>query len=112
MNPSLDPACAEVGFTLCLNYQVTVEASTCGGANASLLDQQLDGRLASTDSLQKSVRFRLFTIPSTEEALRDLGMVDFVVSHLFSTVRLHSSAIMDILWCIERLEELHTECRG
>ena len=52
MNPSLDPACAGRGFTPWLTRQGKVEASTSGGADASRLDQQLDGRLASADSLR------------------------------------------------------------
>ena len=72
MNPSLDPACAGGGFTLWLTRQGTVEASTRGGADASLLAQQLDGRLASADSLQTAARVRLAAIPSAEEALHDL----------------------------------------
>ena len=58
--------------------------STCGGADASLLEQQLDGRLASADSLRMTARIRLAVIPSADEALRDLGTFAFVASHLFS----------------------------
>ena len=39
-------------FTPWLNRKGTVEASTRGGADASLLDQQLYGRLSSADSLR------------------------------------------------------------
>ena len=65
-----------------------------------------------TDSLQTAVRVRLVAIPPIEEALRTLGMVDFVASHLFSTGGWHSSAIAELLRVIEILEELHTEVQG
>ena len=90
MNPSLDPACAVGGFTPWLTRQGTVEASTRGGADASLLAQQLDGRLASADSLRTAARVRLAAIPSAEESLRDLGTFAFFASHLFSAGRRHS----------------------
>ena len=58
-----------------MTRQGTVEASIHGGADASLLAQQLDGRLVSEDSLRTAVRVCLDAIPSAEEALRDLGML-------------------------------------
>ena len=112
MNPYLDPECAGGGFTPWLTRQGTVEASTRGGADASLLAQQLDGRLASADSLRTAARVCLAAIPSAEEALRNLGTFAFVASHLFSTGGRHSSAVAELLRLIERLEELHTEVRG
>ena len=94
MNPSLDPACAGGGgFTPWLTSQGKVEASTCGGANASLLVQNLDGCLASADSLQMDARFRLAAILSEEGALCDLVTFDFIVSHLLSADGRHSSAV-------------------
>ena len=51
MNPSLYPLCSEGGFTLWLNCQGTVEASTLVGADASLLSQQQYGLLESAESL-------------------------------------------------------------
>ena len=89
-----------------------VEASTCGGVDASLLEQQLDMHLASTDSLRTSARVRLSAIPSAEEALFNLGMFPFVVSHLFSEVGQHLSAVTELLCLVERLEELHTKVQG
>ena len=89
-----------------------VKASTCGGADASLLDQHLDGRLALTDSLHTSARARLACILSAEEAFRDLGTFAFVVLHLFSAGGWHSSAIAKLLRLIKRLEELQTEVQG
>ena len=89
-----------------------VKASTRGCADAYLLEQQLDGSLASVDSLQIDARIRLAVIPSADEALRDLFMFAFVASHLFSAVRRHSSAFAELLRLIERLEELHTKVRG
>ena len=56
-NPSLDLACARgggEGFITWMIFQGTVETSTLWGSDSSLLAQQLDGRLASTDSLRKS----------------------------------------------------------
>ena len=84
LNSSLDPACTGGGVTPWLTRQGLVEASTRGGADASLLAQQLDGRLASADSLRMAARICLAVIPSADEALRDLGTFAFVASHLFS----------------------------
>ena len=109
MNPYLDSACAGRRFTPWLTRQGTVEASTRGGADASLLSQQLDGRLASADSLRTAARVRLDAISSAEEALRNLGTFDFVASHLFSAGGRHSSTIIELFHLIERLEELHTD---
>ena len=95
-----------------MTIQGTVEASTWEGVDASLLAQQLYGRLASADSLRTSVRVRLACIPSTDEALCDFGTFVFVKSHFFSTVGRHPSAVAELLRLIERLEELHTEVQG
>ena len=103
---------AQGGVTPWLKRQVLFEASTRGGANDSLLAQQLDGRLASADSLQIYARFRLAVILSADEALRDLGTFTFVALHLLSAGRRHSSAFAEIIHLIERLEELHTEVQG
>ena len=113
MNPSLDPACTGVGgFTPWLTLQVSVKVSTCGGADAYLLAQQLDGRLASADSLQIFTRVCLDFIPSADKALRYLGLFVFVVLHLLSTGKRHSSAVAKLLHLIERLEELHKNVQG
>ena len=89
-----------------------LEASTCGGTDASTLAQKLDRRLASAESLQMAARVRLAVIPSADEALRDLGTFTFVASHLFSAGGRHSSAVAELLRLVERLEELHTEVQG
>ena len=100
------------GFTLCLTSQGTVEASTCGGADASLLAHQIYGRLASADSLRTDARVRLAAILSVEEALFDLGTFSPVASHLFSAGGRHLSTVTELLRIIERLEELHTKGQG
>ena len=84
------------GFTPWLTCQGSVEASTRGGADASLLAQQLDGRLALADSLWMAVRICLAVIPSADESLRDLGTFDFVASHL----------IVELLQPLNEAEEL------
>ena len=95
-----------------LTFQGSVETSTRGGADTYFLAQQLDGRLASSNSLRMAVRVRLAVIPSVAEALRDLGTFAFVTLHLFSAGRRHLSAVVELLRLIERLEELHTEVKG
>ena len=90
----------------------TVEVSNCGSDEAYLLAQLLDGRLALEDSLRMAVRFHLILIPSVDEALCDLGMFDFVTLHLLSVGGRHSSAVEEILFLIERLEDIHTKVQG
>ena len=63
----------------------TVEASTRGGADASLLSQKLDGCLASEESFPMAARLRLAATPSVEEAIHDLGKFTFFASYLFTT---------------------------
>ena len=99
-------------FTPWLTSHGTVEASTYGGLDAFLLDQQIDGRLALAYSLQTTARVRLAAILSADEALCGLGTFAFVASHLFSTGGWHSSAVAELLRLITRLEELHTEVQG
>ena len=106
MNPSLDKACAKGGFTPWLTRQGMVEASTRGGADASLLAQQLDGRLALVESPRTAARVRLAAIPSAEEALRDLGTFSFVASHLFSAGGRHSSAVAELLQSLNKTEDI------
>ena len=84
-------------------------ASTRSGADASLLAQYLDMRLAYEDSLRTSERICLIDIPSADETMRKLGMFSFVTSHLFSVGRNNSSNVAELLRLIERLEELHTK---
>ena len=57
-------------------------------------------------------RFRLAVIQYADETLHNLGTFAFVVSHLFSTGRRHSSVVADLLCLIERLEKLHTKVQG
>ena len=83
--------------------------STRGGADASLLAQQLDRRLASADSLWMAVRICLAIVPSADEALRDLGMFAVVALHLFSVGDRHLSAVTNLFRLIERLEYLRTK---
>ena len=86
--------------------------STCGGSDASLLAQKLDGRLTLADSLHTAVRFCLDAIPSAEEALRDLGTSAFIVLHLFSVGGRTLSAVSELLRIIEILEDSHTKVQG
>ena len=83
--------------------QGTFKASTHEGADASVLAQHLDGRLASADSLWTSARFRLADILSADKALRDIGTFTFVALHIFSIGGRHSSAVVEILRLIESL---------
>ena len=103
LNPSLDPACAGEGVTPWMNRQDTFEASTRGGADASLLEQNMDSRLASTDSLRTATQFHLARIPSVDKALHGLGTFAFIVSHLFSVVGRHMSEVAELLHLIKRL---------
>ena len=80
-----------------------VDTSTSGGADTSLLAQQLDRRLALADSLRMSARVRLTVIPSVDKALHNLGNFAFVAFHLLSAGGRHSSAVANILRLIESL---------
>ena len=95
-----------------MTRHVSVEASTCGGADASILAQHLDSRLSLADSLRMAARVRLAVIPSADEALCNLGMFTFVALYFLSTGGRHLSAVAEILRLIERLEELQTKLRG
>ena len=64
LNPSLDPYCTGGGFTTRITRHGSVEASTRGGANSSLLAHQLDGRLDLVDLLRLAVSVRLEVIRS------------------------------------------------
>ena len=59
-----------------------------------------------------AARVCLAVNPSSDKALCDLGIFDFVTLHLFSAGGRHSSAVAKLLRLIERLEELHTEVQG
>ena len=100
-NPSLDPYLSGGG-----GGHYTVE-----GVDASLLEQQLDRRLALAESLQMDARIRLAAIPSVDKTIHGLGTFYFVDLHLLSLGGRHSSAVADILRLIERIEELHTEAQ-
>ena len=65
-------------------HQQTVEASTRWGVDTYLLAQQLDGRLASEDSLWMAERFRLEDILSVDEKFLNLGTFLFVSLQLLS----------------------------
>ena len=100
------------GVTPWLTHQGSVEASTRGGSDASLLAQHLDGRLTSADSLRMAVRVLLAIILSAYKALFGLGTFAFVTSHLFYVGRRRSSDVAKLLRLIERLEKLQTEVQG
>ena len=95
-----------------MTRQGTVEAATRGGADACLISQQIDGRLALADSQNTATRVHLATIPSVYEALRDLGTFAFVASHLFYAGRRPSLAFAVILHLIEKLEDIQTKVQG
>ena len=57
-------------------------------------------------------RVRLAVIPSKDLALRNLGTLPFVASHIFFVGGRHSSSIAEILRLIKSLEEIHTEVQG
>ena len=80
--------------------------------NTYLLAQHLYGQMASADSLRKAARVRLTVILSGDEALRDLGIFDFVALHLFYAGGRHTEVVAELLRLIERTEELHTEVQG
>ena len=91
------------GFTPWLTRQGSVEASTHGGYDASLLLQQLEGRLTLADFLCADARVLLAFIPSADKALRDLGTFAFAASHLFYAGGSHLSAVSELLRLIERI---------
>ena len=95
-----------------MTRQGTVEASTREGADASLLEKPVAGRLASADSLRTAARVCLACILSADKAQSDLGTFAFFTSHLLSTAGRNTSAVAEILRLIERLEEIHTEVKG
>ena len=74
--------------------------------------QQLDGRLASAESLRTAAQVHLACTPSADEALRDLGTFEFVALHLFYAAGRHTSAVAELLRLIKRLKEIHTEVQG
>ena len=59
-----------------------------------------------------SSRSRLTVILSADKVLYDLGAFVFVALHLFFAGRHHSSAVAELLFLVQRLEELHTEVLG
>ena len=85
------------GLTPWFICQGAVEADTHGGADTSLLTQELYGRLALADSLQMSEMVHLDAILSVDEALRELCMFDFFAFHFFFTGGRHLSAATNLL---------------
>ena len=84
-------------------HQRTVEASTRWGVDTYLIAQQLDGRLASEDSLWMAERVRLEDILSVDEKLLNLGTFLFVALQLLSVGRKHSSYVTDhprLIWSL------------
>ena len=67
-----------------MKHQGMVEASDRRGTDASLLAQQLDGRLASVDYLRVNAWVCLAFILFTDAVLRDLGTFVFMELYLFS----------------------------
>ena len=80
-----------------MTCQGAVEVATYGGSDASLLAQHIDRFLALADSLRTAVRVRLASIPSADEALRELGIIAFVTSHLLFAGGRHYSAVAELL---------------
>ena len=95
-----------------MTCQNTVEASNRRGSDTSLLAKQLDGYLASVNSLRAAARVCMDVIPSADEVLCNLGTFAFVAFHLLSTGGGDAAAVADILRFIEILEEHQTEVQG
>ena len=112
-NPSLYPYCSGGGrgVTPWLTCQVEVKASTCGGADVFLLDQQFYEHLASADSLQTDLKVHMDTILSVDESLWDLGIFAFVPLYLFYVDGSHLPAVAELLRLIAILEKLHTKVK-
>ena len=83
--------------------QGTVEASTCGYDDASLIVQQRNRRLALVESLKTDARVCLDVIPSVDKTLRDFSTFAFITFYLFFEVGRHSPAVAELLCLIERL---------
>ena len=64
--------------------QIKVEVLSRRGLDTYLLEQHLNGRLASADSLHKVAWVRLDVILFAYDALRKLGTFAFVALYLFS----------------------------
>ena len=82
------------------------------GLYASLVVQQLYGRLVLADSLQKTAWVFLAVIPPMDKVLYFLGTLSSVVSYLLSTGGRHMAAIAELFCLIEILDYLHTKFRG
>ena len=92
-----------------MTRQVMFEALTHMGSDASLLEQQLDGRLASAYSLRTAKRVCLEVIPSTDESLQNFDTFKFIALNIFPTGGRHAAAVVKLLRLIEKLEKLHTK---
>ena len=72
VNSSLYPASGrEGGVTHWVMHRVSLEASTCMGLDASLLEQKMDGQLVSEDYLRTAARVRLSVIPYVDEVFHN-----------------------------------------
>ena len=88
------------------------ELAAHGGADVSLLAQQLDEHFSLADSLRTSTRVRLAAILSMYKALRNLVTFTFVALHLFFAGGRHLSSVADLLRLINSLEKIHTKVKG
>ena len=84
VNPSLDSYCTGGGLLLWIMCNFTVDLSTHTRSNASLLDQHLDGHLASMDALWTATKVHLEVISISENSFCVLGVFDFVMLQLFA----------------------------
>ena len=97
------------GNTHWVTRQVMFEALTHMGSDASLLEQHLDGRLASAYSLRTSKRVCLEIISSADESLQNLDTFKFIALYIFPTGGRHAAAVAKLLRLIEKPEKLHTK---
>ena len=68
--------------------------------------------MASANYLRIDARVHLAAIMSADEALLDLGIFYFIVSHLLSVGGRHATEVVDLLHIIERLEDIQNEVHG
>ena len=95
-----------------MKLQGTVEASTCGGMDASLLSQKVEGSLAPAEYLQTATMLCLDVIQSVYDALHDLGTFAFVASYLFSAGGRHLSDFTELLLLIRDWKRFTPRGRG
>ena len=70
--------------------------------------QQMDGWLASVDSLWSAAQVHLAAILSADQVLCKLDKFAFVASHILYVGRRHAATVAELLILIERLEEHNT----